>query len=580
MNEYNYNQRDFYDYLAFLKRRKKIFFITFFIIFFSFVIIALYLPPVYNSTATILIEEQQIPTDLIKTTVSGYVEERLQIITQQIMSTPQLVKIIDKFNLYPKLRNKLTIDDLVSKLRNAIKLQTINANKLNPRHTATIAFSISFEGKNPRIVQEVTNYLASLYLEQNMKSREAAAKSTTQFLESQIQDVTQKIKELDKKIALFKQEHLTELPELMDLNLQTLRQMNDDLSRLDDQISNLEERKIYLEGQLATINPYLPVVTGKGVQILSPEKRLEILEDQYLSELATFSSKYPDVLKLKKEINVLKKQVSIRYQLQQDIKKLKVLEAQLTTLKTRVSNKYPDVKRLEKEIKILRQQIDNYSKQLQTNNIPQKPDNPSYITIETQIASTNIEIQNLKKQRTSLEKKIELYRKRLEKTPEVERVYQELLTSKKNEEKILQQLTDKLLQAKLGEGLEESQNAEHFKIIDPAQYPEKPIKPKRMVIIFIGAILGICIGLLAASLSEMADRSIKSINDVRLITNVPVVGIIPTIQNEYDIIKNRRKKIILYSFLFVLLLAATAFIIYFYTIKPNSLYSLYHNIFS
>jgi len=125
---------------------------TFFLLFFTTCIIAFSLPSVYRSSATILIEEQEVPPEFIRSTVTGYLEERLQTLTQQIMSRPSLLEVINRFNLYADLRDKYTIDEIVEKMRDSIKLETISTEASNPRGgrpvSATVAFTISYEGKN------------------------------------------------------------------------------------------------------------------------------------------------------------------------------------------------------------------------------------------------------------------------------------------------------------------------------------------------------------------------------------------------------------------------------------------------
>jgi len=561
-----------HDYIRFFKRRKKAFLIPFILIFISIFVLAVSLPPLYRSTATILIEEQEIPPELIRSTVTGYVEERLQAITQQIMSRPRLLEVINRFNLYANVRDKLTIDEIVEKMRNSVKLETISIEIPNPRaRSATIAFTLSYEGKDPNTVQQVTNYLASLYLEQNLKNRETKARETTKFLEAQIKILKEQIEELDKRIASFKEEHLTELPELMELNLQTLRQMNSEIARLEDQIATLQERKIYLEGQLANINPYLPIITETGERILTPEKRLALLKNEYISAIATLSPKHPDVLRLKKEIESLEKEVKLREELQNDLKRLKNLESRLASLKGQLSDKHPDIKNLKREIAQLKKKIDQFSQQLEST-VTKEPDNPSYINISTQIASTEMEIQNLKKQRQELQKKIEDYQKRLERTPEVERKYQDLLRDKANAETKYRELMDKLMEAKVAEELEESQKGERFTIIDPPQYPTKPFKPNRLAIILIGFILSTGAGIAVASIIEYSDRSIKSARDIASITTIPVIGVLPIIETEEDIARKKKKKLATYIGGILLVIIICLAFIHLYVVKLNLLW--------
>jgi len=545
-----------HEVLVILKRRKNIFLGTFFSVFTIFVFIAFLIPPVYRSTATILIEEQDIPPDLVKTTVTGYVEERLQIITQEIMSRPRLLEVINRFDLYPDLRKKLTVDELVGKMRSSIKLETISAQVPDPRaRSATIAFTLSFEGKDPNKVQQVTSYLASLYLEENLKTREMKAKETTEFLQSQLKMLRDKIEDIDKKLAKFKEKHLTELPELMQLNLQRLRELRDEISRIDDQIAMLKERKIYLEGQLATVDPYLPLISETGQRILTPEKRLELLKTQYISLIAVLSPKHPDVLKLKKEIEGLEKEVKIRNELKDDLKRLTNLKAKLASLQEHYSDKHPDVKKLKEEIRLLEEKIQKSSSQLK-DSVVEEPDNPSYINLSTQIASTELEIKKLEQRKAELEKELAEYQRRLEKMPEVEKQYQDLLRDKANAEAKYRELMDKLLEAKVAEGMEESQKGERFTIVDPPQFPEKPYKPNRLAIILLGFVFALGVSVAAVSVAEYTDQSIKSVKDISSVTDVPVLGVLPIIEDESEKHKKSKKLLFILLFGIVLLLVA------------------------
>ncbi|HDN85384.1 MAG TPA: lipopolysaccharide biosynthesis protein [Candidatus Aerophobetes bacterium] len=560
--------KDLTSYARFFKRRKKSILITFFLIFFIVCTIAFSLPSIYRSTATILIEGQEVPPEFIKSTVTGYLEERLQAITQQIMSRPSLLEVINRFNLYTDLRDKYTVDEIVEKMRKDIKIETITAQAPSPHGgrpiSATIAFTISYEGKRPDVVQRVTNYLASLYLEENLRNREEKAKGTTQFLESQLEMLKEQIANLDRKIAAFKKEHLGELPELMQLNVQTLRRLDDEISRIDQQIQNLEERKVYLQGQLVTIDPYSSIITESGQRILTPEKRLEILKSQYVTLIATRSPKHPDVIKVKREIENLEKEVKVRKDLENKIKRHEDLKSELAQLQGVLSDKHPYIKSLKRKIASLEKEIKQSSERLKTV-IDTNPDNPAYINLSTQISSIELEIKNLKAQREKLREKIKNYEKRLEKMPEIERKYQAMLRDKANAEARYRELMNQLMEAKSAEGLEESQKGEHFSIIDPPHLPEKPYKPNRPAIIIIGLILALGGSIGVGSIIEYTDRSVKDATDIATITDVPVLVVLPIIETEEEKREKRRKKIIYATLIAIAIVIFVAVIHIFFT---------------
>ena len=287
-----------------IRRRKKSFILSSLLIFVLGVFIAFVLPPIYMSQSTILIEEQQIPPEYVKTTITSYVEERLQVITQQIMSRTKLLDIISQFGLYREKRDRYTTEEIIKAMREDIDLQTISADVVDKRtgraSTATIAFLLSYEGKDPAVVQKVANVLASLYLEANLRTRERQASNTTTFLEQELNQLKGHINVLENRIKEFKKDHMGELPEFAAINMQAISRLNRDLDQLNMQIRSLQERKIYLEGQIANVDPLTPIFTEDGKAVMNPRERLKFLRLQIISLQSNLSEKHPDIVRLKK----------------------------------------------------------------------------------------------------------------------------------------------------------------------------------------------------------------------------------------------------------------------------------------
>ena len=164
------------------------------IVFIIALVAAITWPRTYRSTSTILIEEQEIPREFVITTVTGYADERLQSINQRIMSTTRLLEIINRFNLYADLRRRMTTEEIVEIMRKDIKFETISADVMDkkgarsaPAVPVTIAFTLAYDGKDPQTVQQVANVLASLYLEENLRTRERQSAGASRFLEEEAQ---------------------------------------------------------------------------------------------------------------------------------------------------------------------------------------------------------------------------------------------------------------------------------------------------------------------------------------------------------------------------------------------------------
>lgn len=441
------------------------------------VIVSLAVPAKYRSTSTILIEDQEIPRDYVASTVTGYAEQRLHTINQRIMSTPKLLEIIGRFNLYADLKSVRTTEEIVARMRKDTKFETISADVIDPRTgrptPATIAFTLSYEGRNAATVQQVANVLASLYLEENLKVREQQTSGTSQFMESEMNEVKGKLDEIDGNIAVFKQNNINSLPELAQLNYQEMDRVDRDIDQLNAQNRSLREREGYLQSQLASI----PTDSAN-----------------------------------------------------QDKTRLAELRVQLGNLRSRVSEEYPDVKKVKLEISELERRMRTSG----ADDLGTKPDNPAYINLAAQLASTRGEIESVKRQITSLEKKRGAYSGRIAATPRVEEGYKSLIMERTSLQMKYDDLSKKFMEARVAHGLERDQKGEKFTIIDAARLPEKPFSPNKPAIILIGLILGLGAGIGTASIREYGDNSVRSVDALARISGFPVLAAIPLMATEED----------------------------------------------
>ena len=532
-----------------IRRQKILFLVAFLAIFILSIIVAFVLPPVYRSQSTILIEEQQIPQEFVRTTITSYVEERLQVITKQILSRPRLLEIIKEFNLYPEMKDRYTTEEIVKKMRAAISFEMINTDVTDRRTgrptTATIAFSLGYEGKDPSTVQKVANKLTSLYLEANLKTREQRASNITTFLERELKNLKNKIDEKESKISQFKQEHGQELPEYRTINMQALSRLNQHINQITMQVRSQQERKIYLEGQLANVDPLLPVVTDEGKTMMNPRERLKYLRLQLISLQSQLSDRHPDVKKMKGEIAELEAKVGKTNDSRGKIKQLKNSETRLAVLKGKLGPKHPDVIKLEKEIKLLKTQIANLKAETAVNKLGEnEPENPAYINLKTQIASAEMEISSLNQEKKQLEEKINHYQQLIDNTPLVEQEYNDLIRDQQADQTRYQEIMNKLMEAKISQGMEESQQAERFTIIDPALTPERPTKPNRLAIVLIGFVLALGAGVGLGAVRESLNDAIKTAEELGRLTGLPVFTSIPLMESHKEQRQKRNKKII------------------------------------
>jgi uncharacterized protein involved in exopolysaccharide biosynthesis len=545
--------KDIRDYLAILAKKKKYFFIPFVGLFILATVIAYLWPATYESSSTILIESQQIPEDFVRSTVTGYADERIQSLTQQILSRSKLWEIIQQFHLYAKSQEKLTREEILEKMRDDIRLDTISADIVAPsqgskRRAAahattaqiTIAFSIAYRGRNPDTVQKVDSTLASLYLEQNLKTREEQAKTTTEFLQAEAKELRERIQVLGNKIAAFKQEHEGIQPELQQFNLTQADHLELEIKQVENQLRTAEDRRVYLEAMLPTVQPDTPATGASGDRIyLDPQSRLRALRVSLADLQSKFSDDHPDIRKVKREMAELEKMVGTQ-RLSGSLKRQRLIDlrAELAEKQGKYSADHPDIKKLKSEIALLEQQPDKAGPVQPVTN----PENPAYINLTTQVEATKNEILSLQRQREALKNKLKMFNERLEESPKLEQEYFAIARDYQNAHAKYMEVMNKIMEARISEGMEEHQKGEKFTLVDPASYPEKPVTPKRWLIILAGFVLSLGSGVGAVALAEQMDHSLERALDLTSLTGLPVLGTIIRIVTKEDLIKAKRRR--------------------------------------
>ncbi|MBA4356560.1 MAG: lipopolysaccharide biosynthesis protein [Desulfovibrio sp.] len=519
---------DIRTYIQIAKRRRYQILVPAVVIITLSVVLALVLPPVYRSTATVLIETQSTSKDLLQSTVAGYVEQRLQSISQVVLGRVNLMNLIKKMNLYSDLKEMFTAEEIVGAMQKDILLEPVQAEVNNPAvgrsGPATIAFNISYQGRIPGKVAEVTSELASLFLQENLKSREQTAKATVDFLEKQLEDIRQEMMTLEGKISVFKEEHLTELPELMQLNMQTMEKLEKDKGALEETIRSLQTRNVYLEGQLATVDQHLGA-SADGQRMGSPREEQERLRRRYVALKANMSAQHPDVVKAQRELQAVGKDMGGGQDSRAFAEAIREKEARLARLNENLSDKHPDVIALRREIAELEKARQDPARA--SSSATDDPSNPAYINLKTQIATTNMDIRRANADLGRIRAMQAEYQRRLERTPKVEQEYQSLHRGYESAKLKYNELSVRAMSARESKGLEESQIGDKFTLIAPPLVPEKPVKPNRMLIILAGIILGIGSGVGLAMLLESMDQTLSTPEDLAAFTGRSVMAAIP-----------------------------------------------------
>ncbi len=529
------------DIQGLIRRRYKICLLVFFAIMLISIIIAMVLPPIYTSTAMILIEEQQIPQDYVKSTITSYAEERLQMITRQIMKYSQLKDIILQFGLFPELLQKDKLGDAVKEMKQDIVIEPISFKEGS--ESATVAFTLTYEGPDPDSVQKVTDALSKLYLSEELKAREKQASVTTDFLKKELENLKQQVKINEERVSTFKSQHIGELPENTAFNMQNISRLEMEVERIGARIRTLEDRKIYLKGQLANIEPLSPVTTEQGKVAMNPKERLKGLRLDLVRMQTRLSEKHPDVRKVKAEIAKLEDQVGHYDESVDKIKMLKEKKAQLAELKGRLSPKHPDIINMKKEINLLSKQVDKLLMEKSILEISEeKPDNPAYINILTQIVAAETEIRSLNQEEENINKSLEDLRTKLSNTPLVAKDYNALTLDLNNAKQKYNEILNKHMTAQVAQQMEEQQIGEKFTILEPAFLPSSPSKPNRIAIILLGFVFGCGMAMGLAAIQETLDNSFKNEDELGQLTGLPVLTSFALVETEEERRLKMRKR--------------------------------------
>lgn len=471
-----------------LRRRFWYVVIPFFVISLITILHCIRAPRIFKAETFILVEPQKIPGEFVTSTITIDLARRLRNITPQIKSRTRLEKIINEYDLYPGIRANATMSDAVAAFARSIE---INANVKDQ------AFELSFQGKDPPKVRDVTNTLASLFIEDNLRLRGEQAAGTTRFLDREIQKVQKTLEEKDMALREFKERHLGLLPENMARNQQMLAHLQQRLDSISATLQQTKDRRVLLETQLTDLRRIGAQMPATG------------------SQDGGFASGAPD---------------------------LGELQNRLTSLKSRYTDKHPDVVRTEAAIERLRKELK--AQQEEGASEVASADHGRFEgypllsgqtrDLATQILSIDTELKNLVQQQGRIEAERDIYRQRVEDMPRVEQMLGDLTRGYNDVRENYSNLLEKKFQAGLSENLEIAQQGEQFTILDRAQLPDKPFKPETRKVLLMGLGMALAGGFGLAFLREHLDPSFFGTKELESTLQLPVLASIPVILTDAD----------------------------------------------
>ncbi len=538
----NTNLNTPHDYLAIVKRRRWYLILPAVVLGIASILVALLLPPVYRSAAKILIEQPDIPPELVASTVTSYASERLQVIEQRVTTSENLTRIINKYNLYPNNRQYQPVSKLVEKMRDSSGLELISATGSNRPGSAptTIAFGVYFDYDNPQIAQRVANELVSLYLSENIRTRQDRAAETTAFLAAEADRLDRQISENEAKFADMRQRYAGSLPGQMESTQQIITRTEADIRALDQRAESIKQGLVFLQAQLAQVEPYRTAADGG----LSMSDRLRELRAELVMLSARYRPNHPTLVQLREEAAALEKAVGGGTDVDGLREQRDRLQMELALAKQRYTAEHPEVVELQNRVEEIEGQI--FQAQRQQNGSLREgvpPDNLAYIQLEAQVTSSKAELESIAQERQRLKESLTELEKRIEQAPEVEREYQRLARAHEAALNERRTIAQKLTTAQLGETLETERKGERFTLIEPPYAPTEPIKPRRVLIVTLGLLMSLGAGLAAAVLAEALDTAVHGPTQLASITGFAPLATIPYIETRKEIYRRWQKRV-------------------------------------
>ncbi len=506
------------------------------------VMVACLWPNTYVSEGTVQVVPPQVPERYVASNVNSELTQRINSMVPDILRRANLQNIINTYGLYRSDLNRKPLDDVLEDMRKAVKISPVATIQSNAGGRVPIsAFKVSYEYSNRNLAQRVCQELIRNFIDANMRTLSNQSQITTGFLKDEVAKAKAHLDDLENQLTQFRVRNAGRLPDEMQANLASLRSFETQLAGTNEAISRIGQEKLLLESQI------------------------RIYKDQLAS-----MRQAPDQFSASAKSERLA-------QIERDITNG---ETELSRLKERYKETHPDVKAAESQLAVLKRRRDALLKE----EAQKKPEtaqpaapNPlldrsareieaSIARLQSEIQAKDLELEERQKTQKTINDAINNYNARIQAQPIMERNYAELTRDYNLAKQRYEDLNAKKSQSETATALENRQIGEQLQLLDPANLPETPTKPNRLMIIGAGLGIGVMLGIFTAGAREMKDTSLKSLKDARAYTNLPVLGTVPLLENDLVVRRKRRLTWLAWATACILgLVAMTGSVYYYYT---------------
>ncbi len=512
---------DLEDYLDVLRRHKGWIFGPFLVVLVLTVVGVFLWPDTYVSQAVVKVVPQQVPENLVQSTINQQMTDRINGMAQSILSRSTLTAIINSFNLYQRERSRQPIEDVIEEMRKKITISPM-ASMGGTGRAALPAFAIQYSYDNRMLAQKVVQDLVSKFMEANIRERNGQVTITTQFIREQWDQAKKELDDLETKVAQFRASNQGRLPDQMDQNLRQLSAMQAQIQALNGMISRVNQDKLLLESNIRIYKDQLtasskqeaPTVEAAAdrvnQRVMELDRDIQNLETQLAVLRQNYKDGHPDVQRVAGLIGLAKQ------------KREEALKEDLTKKPAA-----PGVNAMQRNVAIQQaresREIENAVRRLQS-----------------QVEAKDLELQGYNQEITRINQSLKSYESRVEGIPAGEKQYLELMRDRDLARQKYLELDAKMNKTMLSQDMEQRKQGETLELLDPASLPQKPTEPNRPIVIAVGAGFGLLLGIAFAGAREMKDTSLKNLKDVRAYTQMAILGTVPLLENDFVVRRRRR----------------------------------------
>jgi uncharacterized protein involved in exopolysaccharide biosynthesis len=509
-----FRQRSAAEYLEIVKRRKWQILLPTISILLAFSWVVLRLPDVYESTTLLTIKTPIISEKVAPSLTDANLSERLQAISQGVLSRTSLEPLVLKYELYADERAAgIPMEEILVRLRKNINVEL---EKVNEEKVAGLRLTV--RGADPEKVRSVTAELANKYIAAQNTESTQSAETTKEFVDNQLAQAKASLDALERERLRIMSENVDTLPE----SGQGLIAQLDGLRKREETISKDRETLIMEKGRIQD-----------GIRALNGQSR--IIDDYSQSESQ-------DAVQQASRIEDTPAYGQL-------IQRRAELTARLENLKKQYREKHPDVIQAQTDIKTINDELAKLSRsadqrakqanqslarkaELQKKSLDlEKVKAASQIgEIDRQLAMKEADSRQNSAQIAALEAKLNTIPNVKVALEGVENQYQ---SAKTNYDELMKKYT--AAQGQLDR--EANMQGETIRIVDPANLPQTPAnRAKKPLFAGLGGGLGLLIGLIFASFSEVPRLfRIQGIEDAKHYVKLPILATVPPMLTESEI---------------------------------------------